>query len=107
MTPSRPTAGTAELDAMIEEATVDCYDEGEQVTGLFIMLEENLVVPFTTAVLGMSVTVETVELAHSGQIVAICAREDIRQAIPITDLLIPTPPPKGAEWIEAYRRSMR
>jgi len=26
-----------------------------------------------------------------------------RQCIPILDLPVPTPPPGGAEWIEAYR----
>jgi hypothetical protein len=34
------------LTAMIEEATVDCYDESEQLTGWFTMIEENLEVPF-------------------------------------------------------------
>jgi hypothetical protein len=35
--------------------------------------------------------------------VAICCRDQVRQAIPILDLPLPTPPPVGAEWIEAYR----
>lgn len=33
-----PTISKAELDALIEEATVDCYNEEEQITGLFTML---------------------------------------------------------------------
>jgi len=33
-------ASEARLAAMIEEATVDCYDEDEQVTGLFTMIED-------------------------------------------------------------------
>ena len=32
----------AEIDAMIEEATVGCYDEEEQLTGLATMVEDNL-----------------------------------------------------------------
>ena len=36
---------------MIEEATVDCYNESEQITGWFTMIEENLAVPFETIVL--------------------------------------------------------
>ena len=43
------TADKAELEAMIEEATVDAYNEDEQLTGLFTMLEEHIDVPFTTA----------------------------------------------------------
>jgi hypothetical protein len=31
----------------------------------------------------------------------------LRQAIPILDLPLPTPPPDGAEWIEAYRHWAR
>ena len=87
---------------MVEEAIVDCYNEDEQITGLFTMLEDNLVVPFQTQVLGVAVSVERVNLTASGQIVAICARDGVRQTIPILDLPLPTPPPKGGEWIDAY-----
>ncbi len=93
----------AQLDAMVEEATVDCYNEDEQVTGLFTLIEDNLAVPFPTEVLGVPVTVESVDLTDSGQIVAICTRDQARQSIPIVDLPLPTPPPEGAEWIDAYR----
>ena len=55
-------------------------------------------------VLGMPVSVVSLDLTDSGQIVAICSREELRQAIPILDLPMPTPLPAGAEWIEAYRR---
>ena len=47
---------------MIEEATIDAYNEDEQLTGLFTMIEEHLVVPFTTTVLGVEVTVKKVDL---------------------------------------------
>jgi hypothetical protein len=33
------------LDKMIEEATVDCYDELEQASGFFTMIEDHLAVP--------------------------------------------------------------
>jgi hypothetical protein len=95
--------GKAQLDAMIEEATVDCYNESEQVTGLLTVIEDELKVPFKTQVLGVDVTVERVDLIGEDQIVAICRREKLRQSIPLLDLPLPTPPPKGAEWIEAYR----
>jgi hypothetical protein len=41
------------LAEMVEEATVDCYNESELVTGWFTMIEDNLAVPFETAVLGV------------------------------------------------------
>lgn len=88
---------------MIEEATVDCYDELERAAGWFTMIDENLAVPFDTMVLGVPVTVERVDLNHRDQIVAICSRGRDRQSLPILDLPLPTPPPDGAEWVEAYR----
>jgi hypothetical protein len=104
MSPLRPTISKAELDALIEEATVDCYNEEEQTTGLFTMIEEHLALPFQTSVLGLAVTVTRVDLAVSHLIVAICRRDGVKQVLPILDLPLPAPAPDGAEWIEAYRR---
>jgi hypothetical protein len=92
-----------QLDAMVEEATIDCYNQSEQITGLFTLIEDELTVPFQTQVLGVDVTVERVDLNSDEQIVAICSREKLRQSIPLLDLPLPTQPPEGAEWIEAYR----
>ena len=47
----------AELNAMVEKATIDCYDEEEQHTGLATLVEDNLEVPLATTVLGIRVTV--------------------------------------------------
>ena len=92
-----------ELDALIEEATVDAYNEHEQITGLFTMLDEHLAVPFDTELLGITVTVQKVDLTVEHEIVAVCRRDDHKQAIPILDLPLPAPRPDGAEWIDALR----
>jgi len=97
----------ARLDRMIAEAIVDCYNESEQATGLFTMLEENLIVPFTTMMIGVEVTVERIELNDACEITAVCRRGRERQRVPILDLALPDPKPKGSEWIEAYRRWAR
>ena len=91
----------AELDALIDEATVDAYSEDEQLAGFAVMIGDNLAVPFETTVLGVTVTVEEVDQTGS-DIVAICVRGKHRQAIQILDLPLPDPPPRGAEWIAAY-----
>ena len=88
---------------MIEEATVDAYGESEQVGAFYTAIDEHLAVPFETTVLGMLVTVGGVDLTDRDEIVAICSRGRFRQTIPILDLVLPSPPPSGAEWIEAYR----
>lgn len=92
----------AALEAMIEEATVDAYNDDERLTGLFTMIEEHLAVPFTTTVLGVEVTVRKVDLT-ADTIVAICTRDGHRQRIDVLDLPLPAPPPDGAAWIDAYR----
>jgi hypothetical protein len=97
----------AKLNEMIEEAIVDAYGESEQMTGFFTMLEDQLKLPFKTEVLGMQVTVERLDLTDDDQIVTICSRGGSRQRIPILDLPLPTPPPMGAEWIEAFRHWAR
>jgi hypothetical protein len=91
---------------MVKEATIDCHDEEEQLTGLATMIEENLEVPFQTTVLGIMVTVTRVAHASHG-LVAECVRGGHKQAIHVLDLPMPEPPPKGAEWIAAYRHWAR
>ncbi len=67
---------------MIEQATVDCYEESEQATGLYTMIEDNLAVPFETTVLGVLVTVGRVQLTLRDEIVAVCRRAGTRQTVP-------------------------
>lgn len=93
----------ARLREMIEEATVDAHDGYEQVIGLHSMIADGLELPFETTVLGVPVTIVSVDLTERDEIVAVCARGRERQAISILDLPLPSPPPAGAEWIEAYR----
>ncbi len=100
----RKRAGTARLAAMIEEATVDAYDESEQATGWFTMFENYLELPFETEVLGVLVSVVAIALRDDNGIVAVCKRGKAKLPVGIVDLPLPTRRPEGAEWIEAYRR---
>lgn len=95
--------GKARLKALIEEAILDAYNESEQRTGFYTMLDEHLDTPFDTRILGAVATVERIDMTEDEQIVAICRRGRSRQAIPILDLPLPDPRPGGTEWIEAYR----
>jgi hypothetical protein len=91
------------LEALVEEATIDAYNEAEQAAGLFTMIEDNLRLPFETELFGFKVTVERVDMTEDDAIVAICKRDSKRQRVSILDLPLPSPPPEGAEWITAYR----
>lgn len=97
----------SELDALVAEATVDCYNDGEQVTGLFTMIDEHLALPFETVMLGVPVTVTEVDLDGGDRIVARCVRDGAQQWISVLDLPLPSPAPGGAEWIAAYRHWRR
>jgi hypothetical protein len=107
MSSPRPKPSTKRLGEMIEESTVDAYNDEEQITGLFTMLEEHLALPFDTEMLGITVTVTKIDLTVGYEIVAICRRDAHEQAIPILDLPLPDPPPDGVGWIDAYRRWRR
>jgi hypothetical protein len=92
------------LDALIAEATVDCYNDSECVTGFYTMIDEHLAMPFQTSVLGVDVTVTGLDLVEDDQIVALCTRGRWQQRM---DLPLPVPAPQGAEWVEAYRHWLR
>ena len=102
--PDRGTKSTDRdrLEQLIEEATVDAHDVAEQATGFLSMLEDNVSLPFTTSVLGVEVSVTAFEFGRDDTIVAMCTAGRQRQRIDLVDLQLPTPPPPGAEWIEAY-----
>jgi len=104
-TPKRerwPPAKT-KLAALIDEAIVDAYGESEQRTAFYTLLDQHLETPFDTKVLGVTVTVERIDMTDDERIIAICRRGRSLQAIPILDLPLPKPRPAGVEWIEAYR----
>jgi len=96
-------ATPAQLDELIEEATVDCYDEEEQASGFFAIIDDNLALPFMTPILGVEASVSAVVMDDDGRIKAVCERNGEQQRIDLIDLPLPSPPPSGAEWIAAYR----
>ena len=95
------------MDRLVAEAIADAYGESEQRSAFLTVLQDTLKLPFETLVLGVGVTVEQVDMTPAEEIVAICRRGRERQAIPILALPLPSPPPNGAEWIEAFRRWAR
>ncbi|MFI1972864.1 hypothetical protein BLA24_30850 [Streptomyces cinnamoneus] len=94
---------TTELDAMVEEAIVDAYDEYDQLTAFHAVIEDHLALPFDTTVLGVAATVTAIELRPGHGLVALCRRGRYRQAIGVLDLPRPEPAPEGWAWVEAYR----
>lgn len=102
--PDAPRFSRELLRERIDEATVDCYGESEETSGLLTMIEDEVEFPFKTELLGVSITVEGVELTDREEIVAVCRRGSRRQMISLARLSLPSPPPHRAEWIAAYRQ---
>ncbi len=100
-----PSRSKKRLDELIEEATVDAYGDHERALGFWVMLEDHLMLPFETELLGVTVVVEQIELTSANEIAAVCRRGKHRQRVPVLDLPLPKRRPRGAEWIDAYRLS--
>jgi hypothetical protein len=100
----RVVATPAQLDELIEEATVDCHDDNEQASGFFNMIEDALALPFVTRILGVEVSVVAVDMGDDGSLKAVCECGGERQRIALLDLPLPPQLPAGAQWISAYRR---
>jgi len=80
------------LDAMIDEATIDCYNYSERATGFYTLLDERLAVPFQARFQNVDVDVTGVDLSKNDQIMAICVGGGVRHRIPILELTLPAPP---------------
>ena len=53
--------------------------------------------PFETEVLGVTVTVESIDITEDDQLVAVCRKGKDRQRILLTDLPLPKTLPVGGE----------
>jgi len=103
--PPKTRWSKARLEDLIGRAVADAADDEEEQLGFFTALEDHLKFPFKTTLQGAEVSVQGLEVDPSDEIVALCLRDRDRQAqaVPLLDLPFPKPPPKGAEWIAAYR----
>jgi hypothetical protein len=91
------------LQALIAEATVDCYDEYEQHTGLLTMIEAEVACPFRAKVIGEEVQVLGFEAPRDGfGLNAVCRRQGKKYKIDVGSLEWINPRPQGFEWLEAY-----
>ncbi|HKI31354.1 MAG TPA: calcium-binding protein [Gemmataceae bacterium] len=104
MAKKRADKDRARLDALIEEATVDCNDEAEAHMGFMNLVEENVVCPFKAKVIGEEVEVVEFRSREVGLGVdAVCRYKGKDYRIDINSLEWPKQKPEGFEWIEAYR----
>lgn len=85
---------TQHLTELIEEATVDCYDEEEQATGSYTTIGENLALPFKTPVPGITADVVGIDMDDTDGWLPSARRQDRSGRPAFADTV-----PAGAEWI--------
>ena len=84
------------LKQLIEEATVDCYDEWEQASGFLAMIQDHLTCPVMARVVGEPVQVVGFDDAEGGtDIVALCKRQGKTYKIGVLSLEWDSKPPRG------------
>ena len=101
--PRQSRLSKSQLNTLVEQALVDAYGESEQATVFYTMLENDPRLPFETQILGVTATVESIDITDDDQLVAVCRAGKTRQRISLSELPLPSPPPAGAEWIAAYQ----
>jgi hypothetical protein len=85
------TAGRRDLDALIEEITVDCYGEDEELTGFLTYLEDALERPVEASVVGVPVTIVGVDCPAGALrgFVARCRRDGAEYEVSLLDVVLP------------------
>lgn len=96
---------SAELDALIEELTVDCYNDDEQLTGLLTGAEEALVSGKLATIAGTEVRIMAVDYPSDVRrgLVAVCEQEGQRFELSLADIRFPDASELG-QIADAYRR---
>jgi len=92
-----------QLDDIIEEATVDCYDEYECLAGFSSCLVDKLSFPFPAQVIGEEVKVIGLNF-DGGQIKAVCEKKGKKYKINILDIEYNPNKVNNHLLIEAYRK---
>ena len=89
------------LKELIEEGTVDCYDEYEQKAGMMCSVADAVDCPFEAKVIGEKVIVR--QLQEGNDLMAICEKNGETFEVNIDSIKFIEPLPDGYEWVEAYQ----
>ncbi len=98
------------LEALLEEATFECYNEEEELLGILYTLVDNLNFPLQATwsdapveVIGLD---ETPSIHHQGILARVRKHGQNCQA-PLQELEFIDPDPISAEWLAVYRYWLR
>jgi hypothetical protein len=101
---SRTSQADAELDGLIAEITVDCYNNDEALTAFENAFDEQTSFPIPGLVVGENITVLSVGTINGrSELIATCQRAGKRHQIALLDINIPADQP-ASRLVAAYRR---
>ncbi len=92
------------LDKLLEEATVDCYDDEEQFSGVVFTLDSNLPFPFKAQVLGEPVEVIGLDERRSELrrgVIALVRKGGKEYRVALSEVQVPENF-QGLKWLEMY-----
>ena len=98
-----------ELDEMISEATVDCYDESEEFAGVLCTLQDSMAFPFEATALGEAVAVTGIDSRKSSRgrgIVAKVKKHGKLYTIGLGELEI-DPDSENTKWFQMFHYWIR
>ena len=93
----KPRWKKSRLEELVRRAIGDVDDAEEQAQAFYEAIGEHVRFPFRLKV-GIA---RGIAVDEEDEIVVLC--DGTPEGIPLLELEIPKPAPKGAEWIEAYR----
>lgn len=102
MSPTRQA--DPELDSLIAEITIDCYDEDEALQAFQNAFEEDANFPLPGSVVGEDIEVLSVGQSNGRrELIAICTRAGHRHEVALLDVTIGADAPVS-RLLAAYRR---
>ena len=92
----------AAYEKIIEEATMDCYDEYEQISGWACVFEDNIPVPCKCLIGKENAILEKIDMnSNSSEIFGIIKLNKSRIRVPIEDIFLEDL--NSIKYIDAYK----
>ncbi len=103
---NRSSQTDPELDSLIAEITIDCYDEDEALSAFENAFDDEAPFPIPATVVGEDIEVLSIG-THNGrrELIATCQRAGQRHQIALLDINIHANQP-ASRLLAAYRRSL-
>jgi hypothetical protein len=100
---SRTRQTDPELDSLIAEITVDCYDEDEALTAFENAFDEEAAFPIPALVVGENIEVLSISAVNGRrELIATCRHAGQRHHIAVLDIKI-APDQPASRLVAAYR----